>query len=282
MVRMSSTGYRRLEKIAQALSPQQAVLLWMAEAHQYPTLAAYMDALKDAPITQYPMMHLPDQVEQAVRTARKGAKPEVITRAVRQAVREVAFLFYLQLQVNTRLWGDWRAMCLHLAYVASEMGHCCADDAPTEADLARVRQHAIDVVLEFLQWDIAIGKLADRYYGGASPLFPAQAEQLAAALQNAEQVVTIFNDHLDYLAWQRTDSTKGKNTKRKKQKLPPLPVEPIDLEELQGAIQPAGIDLASHIVVMAQAEAAEFLGEYQEALALVRTRLWPGTSGCRR
>jgi hypothetical protein len=182
----------------------------------------------------------------------------------------VAFLFYLQLQVNTRLWADWRAMCLHLAYVASELGHLCADDDSPEAELGRVRQHALDTVLEFFQWDIAIRKIAARYYGGASPLFPAQAEQLAASLQSAEQVVTIFNDHLDYLTWQRTAGVKGK-----KRKLPPLRVEPIDLEELRRPIAPAGIDLARHIVVMAQAEAAEFLGETRQALALVRARLWP-------
>jgi hypothetical protein len=272
---MSRAGDRRLEKIAQALSPQEAVLLWMAEARQYPTVAAYMDSLKDAPDTKYPMMRLPDQVAQAVRTARKGEKSEVITRAERKAVREVAFLFYLQLQLNTRLWADWRALCLHLAYVASELRHLCADDdEPSEAELGRVRQHAIDAVLEFLQWDIAIGKIAARYYGGASPLFPAQAEQLAASLQSAEQVVTIFNDHLDYLTWQRRESGKGK-----RRKLPPLPVEPINLDELKAVITPAGIELARHIVVMAQAEAAEFLGETRQALALVRTRLWPEIAG---
>jgi hypothetical protein len=271
---MSGATDRRLDKIAGQLTPRQAILLWMAEAHQYPTLAAYMDSLKDAPDTKYPMMRLPDQVAPAVRSAMKGEKPEVIKRAERKAVREVAFLFYLQLQVNLRLWGDWRAMCLHLAYVASELGHRCADDDPTAADLARVRQHAIDVVLELLQWDIAIRKIAARYYGGASPLFPAQAEQLAAALQHARQVATIFNDHLDYLTWQRTADTKSK-----KQKFAPLAVEPIDLEELQQAITPASVDLARHIVVMAQAEAAEFLGETRQALALVRTRLWPEIAG---
>jgi hypothetical protein len=221
------------------------------------------------------MMWLPTQVCQAVQTAMKGEKSEVITRAERTAVREVAFLFYLQLQVNTRLWGDWRAMCLHLAYVASELRHRCADDDATEGELGRVRQHALDTVLEFLQWDIAIRKIAARYYAGASLLFPAQAEQLAESLQSAEQVVRLFNDHLDYLAWLRTEGTRRvKGTRRK---LPPLPIEPIDLDGLRAAITPAGVELARHIVVMAQAEAAEFLGETRQALALVRAHLWPAT-----
>jgi hypothetical protein len=55
----------------------------------------------------------------------------------------------------------------------------------------------------------AVARIAATYFRGRTPLFPAQAEQLAASLQHAEQVVTIFNDHLDYLAWLRTESTKG-------------------------------------------------------------------------
>jgi hypothetical protein len=41
------------------------------------------------------------------------------------------------------------------------------------------------------------------------------------------------------------------------------------------------VDLARHIVVMAQAEAAEFLGETRQALALVRAHLWPASVGTR-
>jgi hypothetical protein len=270
---MGKAEQRRLDQVAQALSPQEAVLLWMQEAHQHQTISGYMDALHDGPDTTYPMMWLPTQVRQAVQTAMKGEKAEVIRQAERKAVREVAFLFYLQLQLNTRLWGDWRAMCLHLAYVASELRHRCADDDPEAADLANVRQHAGDTLGEFLQWEIASRRIAARYYAGTNPLFPAHAEQLASSLRHAEQVVMIFNDHLDYLTWLRTESTK-----RTKGRLPPLSVEPIDLEALWQAITPAGVDLARHIVVMAQAEAAEFLGETRQALALVRARLWPGKS----
>jgi hypothetical protein len=60
-----------------------------------------------------------------------------------------------------------------------------------------------------------------------------------------------------------------------KRKLPRLAVEPIDLEALRRASTLAGVELARHIVVMAQAEAAEFMGETRQALALVRARLWP-------
>jgi hypothetical protein len=156
--------------------------------------------------------------------------------------------------------------------MASELRQVCVDDDPSAADLANVRQHAADTVGEFLQWEIASRKIADRYYAGTGPVFPAHTRLLAESLQSAEQVVRLFNDHLDYLAWLRTEGTRRvKGTRRK---LPPLPIEPIDLDGLRAAITPAGVELARHIVVMAQAEAAEFLGETRQALALVRAHLW--------
>jgi hypothetical protein len=267
---MTSANDRRLDKIAGQLTPQQAVLLWMQEAHQHPTIPAYMDSLHDAPDTKYPMMWLPDQVAQAVRTAMKGEKPDAIKRAERTAVREVAFLFYLQLQVNTRLWGDWRAMCLQLAYVASELKGLFQEEEPDAEDLEKAREHAAKAMLEFLEWEVAVTKIAERYYAGTSPLFPWHAIQLAGALENAAQVVELFNDELDWQNWKRTEGAKGK-----RKKLPALTVEPLDLAELRQAIQPIGVDLARHIVVMARAEAMEFQGETRQALAMVRAQLWP-------
>jgi hypothetical protein len=245
---------RRLDKITGQLTPQQAVLLWMQEAHQHQTISGYMDSLQDAPDTKYPMMWLPRQVRQAVHTAMKGEKPDVILRAERKAVREVAFLFYLQLQVNTRLWGDWRAMNLQLAYVASKLGALFQEEEPSEQDLEKAHEHTAKAVLEFLEWDVAVRKIAERYYAGTSPLFPWYAMQLAGAVENAEQVVELFNDELDWRTWKRAEGAKGKRQKR-----PALAVEPLDLDELRAAIEPIGVDLARHIVVMAQAEAAEFM-----------------------
>jgi hypothetical protein len=268
---MSGAADRRLDKIAGQLTPQQAVLLWMQDAHQYPTVPAYMDSLKDAPDTKYPMMWLPERVEQAVGTALKGEKPDLIKRAERKAVREVAFLFYLQMQVNTRLWGEWRALCFQLAYVALKLGGLCEEEDPSTEDVDEVRKHIVTLLREYCEWEVATRKIADRYYAGTSALFPRHAEQLARAVEDVERVAMLFNDDLDYRAWQRTEGAKGKQPKGRK--VPPLAVEPIDIEEIRQATVPAGIELARHIVVMARAEAMEFLGETRQALEIVRAQL---------
>jgi hypothetical protein len=54
-----------------------------------------------------------------------------------------------------------------------------------------------------------------------------------------------------------------------------ITLAPRDLAELRQAIQPIGVDLARHIVVMARGEAMDFLGETRQSLAMVRARLWP-------
>jgi hypothetical protein len=267
---MSSTTDRRLDRIAGQLTPQQAVLLWMQEAHEYGTIRAYLDALRDAPDTTYPMTRLPERVVQAVRTRMKGTRPEVVRRAAGTAVRQVAFLFSLQLQVTTQLWGEWRAMSFQLASVGRRLSRPFPEEHPSEQELAESREPARRMLQEYLAWDTAIAMIAARYYAGASPLFPGDAEQLRAALHLAEQVVSLFNDHLDSLAWERRTGKTGK-----RRTLPPLSVEPLDLGALREASRPGGIELARQLVVMAQVEAAEFLGEHQEARDLVRAHLWP-------
>src|SRR5687767_2203002 len=126
---MASGIDRRLDKVTEGLSPQQAVLLWLNEVHQYGNIVAYLFAMKDAPTEHYPLYRLPQQMKQAVRVAKKAEKPEFIGRAERGAVREVVFLYALVQQCNLRLWNEWRAMCLQLAFVTITLKGLVQDDA---------------------------------------------------------------------------------------------------------------------------------------------------------
>jgi hypothetical protein len=263
---MASGIDRRLDKVEARLSPQQAMLLWMQEAHQYGTVQAYSASFKDLPFARYPLVVLPKQVSEAVRATMPKAKPEAVRRAERNAVREVAFLLFLVHEFNMRLWGDWRAMGLQLALVATELKSLMQDDAAPEAQYEEARQRAIDAVAELLQWQIAIDQVAGRYFGGTSPIFPTQAQMLAEMVGHAEFVVTTFNEHL---AWMATYGAKHKRGKVV------VPASPIDLEGLTRELLPTGVELARHIVVMAKVEASRFMGETHEALGMLRARLWP-------
>ena len=59
------TAERRLAKLESALSPKAATLLWLAEAHQFGSLPAYVDWLIDQPISVAPLQRVPEQARAA-------------------------------------------------------------------------------------------------------------------------------------------------------------------------------------------------------------------------
>ena len=68
---MRSTA-KRLDSIEESLTPKQAVILWMEQAHQHTSMYEYVKSLEGGPETAYPMYMLPNQVEKAVQDARHG------------------------------------------------------------------------------------------------------------------------------------------------------------------------------------------------------------------
>ena len=63
---------QRLLRVETALTPKQAFLLWLQEAHAFHSVTAYVQTLGGKPGTAYPLIHLPTQVDQATRLAMKG------------------------------------------------------------------------------------------------------------------------------------------------------------------------------------------------------------------
>lgn len=108
---------RRLQRITTSLSPTQAVCLWLTEAHHHGSLYAYTQWLLDQPDDTYPLVKMPKQVVEAVRTAMKG-KPRDIDREIYRVQRDVLFLFHLAMGMNTRAMDiaeTLRLKCLLLA-----------------------------------------------------------------------------------------------------------------------------------------------------------------------
>lgn len=91
---------RRLARLEGALSPHAATLVWLEEAHRFPTLSAYVGWLLDQPEEAAPFWRVPEQAETAVRQAMRGAPREAIQRAARQAVRDAIFLVELVIRLN--------------------------------------------------------------------------------------------------------------------------------------------------------------------------------------
>ncbi|MCI0439144.1 MAG: hypothetical protein L0177_08440 [Chloroflexi bacterium] len=142
---MSSVQHR-IEKIENSLTPKQAVIKWMNEAHQHPNMQDYVLSLRGAPETAFPLYMLPDQVEKAVRARMKGRplrsetvpspgslRREEVAREARQAVRDVIFLFHLHQQANSKLMGDHNERVFCLMWLRAELRwlrhRCERDDA---------------------------------------------------------------------------------------------------------------------------------------------------------
>ncbi len=77
------SGNRRLDKLESQLTPTQAILLWMAEAHQFQTLEEYAGHMETQPDDAWPLRRLGDQMTASVKQALMGRSELVINRALR-------------------------------------------------------------------------------------------------------------------------------------------------------------------------------------------------------
>ena len=94
------TAERRLRQLEGALSPKAATLLWLAEAHEYGSLEAYVHWLIDQPISAAPLERVPGQAQAAVVAAMRGQPRDVVRAAAYRAVRDAVFLVELVIRLN--------------------------------------------------------------------------------------------------------------------------------------------------------------------------------------
>ena len=116
-----SRGKRRLEKLEGHLTPKQAALLWLQDAHQFDTMSEYSDSLKGGPESAWPIPRLCDQIYASVTKAMKGRPKEEIAPALRQAYLDVLFLFYLHQRVNATVMERERYFASHSLMLAQQL-----------------------------------------------------------------------------------------------------------------------------------------------------------------
>src|SRR5437667_6820926 len=114
---MSSGGQRRLQRIEAALIPTEAIAVWLQDVRSHHrSLRALVESLQGKPDEAFPLFTLTRQAETAARSRAKqqggGTDLEGVYRAERDAVREVAMLFYVCEQGNGLFIDAMRARCL--------------------------------------------------------------------------------------------------------------------------------------------------------------------------
>ena len=104
---------RRLDALEDdGLTPQQAVVLWMREAHGFGSLAAYGRWLLDQPDESYPLIRMPKQVVDALRSRNKGVRDDRLRDQFYRVQKDVLFLYGLQKQPE--LWAGIEKEAIHL------------------------------------------------------------------------------------------------------------------------------------------------------------------------
>jgi hypothetical protein len=192
---------RRVAAIEASLSPTQLVLRWMAEAHAHGDVPAYVASLlaEDPPVA--PLDLLVREAEHVARTATRGKRPEVISVAVRSALRETVFRFELVMRINVTAHELLERQTLLEALFAAHLALLLHDDRKQRlADeshlhrLAQCRDLTALQVRELLATREAIERAEARYLDGHSALFPELATALDDQMRRSQELSDMASD----------------------------------------------------------------------------------------
>lgn len=130
----------RLNRIEAGLGPQELVYLWLEEAQRFPSLPAYAGWLSTQPDEVYPLIRLPRLAEEGVRARLRAKLPAMVEEAVREAHRDVFFLFYLVKEVNLHMLHEKDALRYRGVLLVERLRELLPQQAPSE-DIARALEY---------------------------------------------------------------------------------------------------------------------------------------------
>jgi hypothetical protein len=130
---MTTATSRRLTKLEGALHPREAVLAWLIEAQQYPSLVDHVRSIVELPVEAAPLSVIGARIESATRDAMRGQSRAAIETAARRAVGDGVFLFTLAIGLNVVALEMARLEGLRATAVFYWMG--CLLGGPRESDI---------------------------------------------------------------------------------------------------------------------------------------------------
>jgi hypothetical protein len=266
------TAERRLAKLEGALSPKAATLLWLAEAHQFGSLPAYVDWLIDQPISAAPLERVPTQAQAAAIEALRGQPREAVRKASHQAIRDAIFLVELVLKLNSVAEEMTRIEGLRYAVFFWEMRAISA-----EADLARRNRSSAGrstsgLVERWQAWCTASAALLTGIYA-------AEEARLLLERRYLDGHPALFPDAIE--AWERLRE-RAVHLARLGGALPPLlvgrrrrprsaEIEPpgLDLDVLRSGARRDALALAARLGDEARAVTLDVLGDTESATSMM-------------
>jgi hypothetical protein len=185
------TAERRLAKIEESLSPSQLVLRWLAEAHAYGSLEAYVGSLLDIPAEQQPIDRLCREASETVRARLRGKPAEQLRRAVNSALRETVFRFELVLRIYvvTRELLDREALID--AALSAHVALATSEETRDVDRLAQLRDLLLVRVDELHAAQEARMSVEERYLDGHAALFPDVAASWEEQVHGTEVIAAM-------------------------------------------------------------------------------------------
>ena len=191
----------RLRRLEQALPPQVAVRLWLAEAHAHGSLGAYVAWLDEQPPDQEPCQRVRAQAEAAAWAGLpQGAGGAPL--AAWQAGRDAVFLLELAIVLNDRvasllepgyLRGETLEAELHLLWLEVRSGVSAVE----AADGGTCAERWISWCLAYSGWAFILNcaqaarTFLEERYLGMSALFPDLAAEWAQLLRRIEELADL-------------------------------------------------------------------------------------------
>lgn len=171
---------RRVATIEASLSPTQFVVRWLDEAHAFGDIESYVRSLLDAEPGELPLDRLVRETAGGIRATMRGKRGEVMSGAIRMAIREVVFRFELVMRINMTAHGLLERQALLDAALAAQVALLTSAGpdkrGTTYRDrLASRRDTLMACVDELLAAQEARTIVELRYLAGHAALFPTMA-----------------------------------------------------------------------------------------------------------
>ena len=279
------------------LTPREAVICWMREAHQFGSMESYIRWLADQPENLYPLMRMPAQVVGTVRARHRGVPDHKLRGEFNRVQKDVLFLYHLHSQANNRALLDHEAIQLRVIILIKEIRALSTDKhGLNQMRLARVslegKKHprpgrveqntkalfqahadswlpeAEKVRTRILVFLTAAQMLSRRYLAGEDILYPATRENLTWNLKTITTLREMYLDSIlgspdsdddfrDYVLEMAADGVEAS-----KQDLPAPAQSPNPDVTREAKL------LAEQWVLMAKSDTLDRLGEHREAEGL--------------
>ena len=268
------TAERRLRQLEGALSPKAATLLWLAEAHEYGSLEAYVHWLIDQPISAAPLERVPGQAQAAVVAAMRGQPRDVVRAAAYRAVRDAVFLVELVIRLNGAAVELSKLEGLRYAVLFWKMRALSAEASLSGAEASRQARAALAARWRTWSADFtalitglhaaeeARACLEHQYLDGHPALFPDAIEDWARLRESTESLVGLGDILRPLIEGQRKAPARRRRTS--------------ELYALQAEARRQASALAARLVDEARLATLDVLGDGAAASAIAARRFRAG------